>query len=428
MNFAVLAAVFGIYAVQGQDFTYSLQAYNYAYLLELYTLSNVSVVDFLPVVNHTTPLEITVDMKLNAINDFDEVGGSMELAGSLYMSWRDEVRNITGGKYGFIYTGKQTMLVPNDKVWTPRLVLANAVDGVSAVGDPAYMCRYNMNTTDVIWNPRILIKGACSPDVTYYPFDRQSCVFTYIPWGYWSNEILLIANSSTWDLSLFEPNGVWEVVETKSEALIKDSTSNLKLSLVVERKPLYFAFNIILPVLVLCVLNTMVFWLPAESGERVGFSVTCFLSFVVLLNMVMGILPRSSSPISFLCFYLVAMMIFSGLVSTFVIIEMVIYHKPETEKVPQWLQKFMRVITCRSCRCRSNDVRDVKNNENAVNGTNTVEVAPADGQMDGEENDEPEEITWPVVGRVLDRFFFCACLGLELFFSITFLLPLATRA
>ena len=416
----------------GQTHDYSTQVYNYVHLLERhYFFNTTSVVDFIPVRNISRPLNITIDMKLFAINDFDEVGGSMELAGALYMSWFDEVTNGSG----FIDTNKPTFLVPNNKIWTPRLVLTNAIDDVSAVGDPAYMCRYNMLTQEVQWSVRVLIRGACSPDVTYYPFDRQSCVFTYVPWAYRDDEILLLSGSSIWDLLEYESNGVWEVLETGASASSVNSVSTLKLSLTVERKHLYFAFNIILPILVLCVLNTIVFWLPAESGERVGFSVTCFLSFVVLLNMVMDILPRSSSPISYLCYYLVVMMIFSGLVSVVVIFEMIIYHKPETSEVPQWLQKFVRIMTCRCCKCRSNNVSDVSSgeagevkDEDAGSGTKTINVAPAeeDGNV-GEAEDLDDEITWPIVGRVLDRMFFVAFLGVEIFFTLLFIIPLANR-
>ena len=438
----------------------------------MYKHENTSTVDVIPI----KPMNVTVDMVLYALNDYDEVAGNIELVGALKMSWTDYV--AAADKHEFSYNRSGTsFLVPHNKIWTPKLVLSNAVDDVSAVGDHSYMCRFHMDTYRVQWMPRVLIKGACSPDVTYYPFDRQSCVFTYIPWGYYSDEVLLFHRKGDWDLRSYEENGEWTLIETKTETFISSSTSKLTLSLTIERKPLYFAFNIILPILVLCGLNSMVFWLPAASGERVGFSVTCFLSFVVLLNLVFDILPRSSSPISYLCYYLVVMMAFSGLTTGIVIIEMNVFHNTEDSKVPEWLQILIKVITFRwRSICRHNKVSDTSTKTSSVNlkkdstrstssdDNNALAGSDHDKSLiivkskmkkeikmnnkgdlaidlskkkdirkelqhsATEDSTKDSEITWLMVGHLLDKFFFCAFLGGEIFFSITFLLPLYFRA
>ena len=147
-------------------------------------------------------------------------------------------------------------------------------------------------------------------------------------------------------MSGYQESGEWEIDTTETTAYVENNQSYLLLTITIIRKPLYFAFNIVIPVLVLCLLNGTVFLLPAESGERVGFSVTCFLSFVVLLNMIMDILPRSSSPISFLCYYLVVMMCSSGAMTLVTILLMRVYHKPEKTQVPKWMQRSVTFINC----------------------------------------------------------------------------------
>ena len=430
--------------VQG---TYDDLAYNYVTLIQMYKQNNVSTVDLIPRTNLSAPMVITAGMYAYALNDFDEVAGKIELSGALDISWTDQLvrRNSDSFEYS---TGNTYFLVPRNKIWTPQLLLYNAVDGTSLVGDNAYMCRYNITSFEVRWNPRVFLKGACAPDISFYPFDRQTCMFKFVPWGFEPSELILQARTDSWDMGSFEENGEWSVMATNSMAWNDSSLSYLELSIVIERKPLYFAFNIIMPVLILCVLNTMVFWLPAESGERVGFSITCFLSFVVLLNMVMDFLPRSSSPLSLLCLYLVTMMLFSGAVSAFVIIEMNVFHRSDASDPPSWLQKFIRIVTFRSCKCkRHNEVEDTKTLTNTGIGkpddhklntfdsklskqskpgkADLVTTVKVDGQDDA---CHAEKITWPIIGRVLDKLLFCAFLGVELFFSVTFLLPLANRA
>ena len=44
-------------------------------------------------------------------------------------------------------------------------------------------------------------------------------------------------------------------------------------------------------------LNTMVFVLPTESGERVGYAITCLLSLSVYMTFASEGLPDSSKPL-----------------------------------------------------------------------------------------------------------------------------------
>ena len=323
---------------------YITHVQNYVNLLSSYYTAGYSTVDMPPISNVSETMKVNVDVSLFAINGFDEVAGNIELVAALNMSWIDQMPLITS--VSFNIQDRDSFLVPYEMIWTPKLVLTNAVGDSSEVGDAAYMCRFNMRTNEVIWRPRVIISGACTPDVTYYPFDRQTCSFSYTPWGFTAQELKLETSRNEWDRSSYQESGEWEIETTNTEVFNDNNQSYLKLTISIIRKPLYFAFNIVIPILVLCLLNGTVFLLPAESGERVGFSVTCFLSFVVLLNMIMDILPRSSNPISFLCYYLVVMMCTSGAMTLVTILLMRVYHKPEKSKVPKWMQWSVTFINC----------------------------------------------------------------------------------
>ncbi|XP_060575111.1 neuronal acetylcholine receptor subunit alpha-2-like [Ruditapes philippinarum] len=230
---------------------------------------------------------------------------------------------------------------------------------------------YNPDDQTVKWEPRILLRGSCTPDVTYYPFDRQVCDFTYTAWGYMSEEIRLQIMTTEWDMSDYEKNGVWKVISTNSEIYQYGGSDYVKFEITIQRQPLYFTFNIGLPILLL--LNGFVFLLPAESGERIGFCITCFLSFVVLMQTTMQFLPQIASPMSLLCVYVFLMMCFSVFINIVTVLMLRIYHKPEKEKVPKWMQRFTQIIRCQICRCK--------------------------------DRDKPQnEVDWPSVARLLDTF------------------------
>ena len=321
------------------------QVVNYINLVSAYNYhGEYSTVDVIPLEDVSRVMIVNVDLSLLAINGFDEVAGKMDLVVAMNMSWVDEIPLITSADFSVV--DRESFLVPYDKIWTPKLVLVNAVGETSEVGSQSYLCSFNMNNYRVTWKPRVVISGSCTPDVTYYPFDKQKCAFTYTGWGFKANEMELTTSSSEWDMTSYKLNGEWDIVETSSETAIVEEQSTITFTIHISRKPLYFAFNIIIPVLLLCCLNSVVFLLPAESGERVGFSITCFLSFMVLLNMVMDIMPRSSSPISYLCFYIVVMMCNSGAMTLVTILLMRVHFKPEKKKVSTWMSKSITFINC----------------------------------------------------------------------------------
>lgn len=408
---------------------YQVQQTYYSTLLDLYTVDNRSTADIIARVNVRVPREVTVEVALLALQDVDEVEGLLEIMLSLRCSWTDEVVQASGYDYANLFntsaTGIETMQIPHGKIWTPNLVLFNSVDSDGIVGGTAYKPTFNFTAGGVTWNPRIKVRSGCTPDVTYYPFDRQTCQFDFVAWGTETSDLTFKIKQTDWNMRYYEGNGEWDIQHTSVASFNMWSTSYLRLSITMGRKPLYFAFNIILPVLVLVLLNGMVFWLPVESGERIGFSVTCFLSFVVLLNMIMDILPRTSSPMSYLCFYAVSMMMFSGGTTAVVILQMRMFHTPEKEKVPRCVQAFVRALKCQ-CRKRSISVQNVDSEK--ILQSNKKSNQLKEPSLPPDHIEEEEAITWAEIARFLDKFLFLAFVGGQTLFTLLFIAPVAANA
>lgn len=363
---------------------------SYSIIYNHYYNNGTSLTDIIPVVNQNQHITVRLSMALNSLNGFDAVAGHIDISGSIKLQWLDEITFATESAP----SGISSILIDYDKAWTPSIVLVNAVDTIKNIGESTYKLDYNPQTGNVQWQPRILLRASCTPDVKYYPFDRQVCDFTYTAWGYSSEEIKLAVTSSEWDCSKAEDSGVWKIISTTSSTFQDDGSDFAKFEITIERHPLYFTFNIGLPILLLGVLNGFVFLLPAESGERIGFCVTCFLSFVVLMQTTMGFLPQIASPMSLLCIYVFLMMCCSVFINIVTILMLRIYHKPENDKVPKWIQMAVRIIGCKFCRSKDK---------------------------------EPEEMNWPSVGRLLDFFFFLVFVGAQIAMTLTFLIPIGTH-
>lgn len=195
----------------------------------------------------------------------------------------------------------------------------------------------------------MIINAACTPDMTYYPFDKQSCTLTVTPWNRGITDLRLEPLTNEWNTANMEKSATWGVDTTSTEAYIGRNNTRyfVDFKITIKRKPLFLALVIVLPVLLLSFLTGFLFLLPAASGARVGFGITCFLSFIVLLQTIMSFMPEVSSPMSILCVYVILMLSFSVLLSIANVFLLRLHLNPSKDEVPPYFHIILEVITCK---------------------------------------------------------------------------------
>jgi nicotinic acetylcholine receptor len=115
-----------------------------------------------------------------------------------------------------------------------------------------------------------------------------------------SSEMHLEPNMSYISLEDYRTNSIWDVVNTTIKREEHFGGDTLKFYIRLRRKPLYYMFNIGAPVIILSALTVLTFCLPNNSGEKLGFAATMFLSFMVLTAQIANSLPSSSDTIPLL--------------------------------------------------------------------------------------------------------------------------------
>ena len=104
-------------------------------------------------------------------------------------------------------------------------------------------------------------------------------------------------------------------------------------------------------------INLFTFLIPVESGERISYSITCLLAIAVFLTLVSDNLPKSSQPMSVMCYYLMSILIISVLICLAIILNLNVYfteddtHAPDWCEHFDWCEPFVRVLLCR-CKAR----------------------------------------------------------------------------
>ena len=71
----------------------------------------------------------------------------------------------------------------------------------------------------------------------------------------------------------------------------------LRFTLVLERKPLHYLLNIIIPVIVLAMLSAMNFSVPLNSGEKLSLGISILLAFSVFMLILQDNTPQTDTPL-----------------------------------------------------------------------------------------------------------------------------------
>lgn len=73
--------------------------------------------------------------------------------------------------------------------------------------------------------------------------------------------------------------------------------TELKYELHIRRRSFYFAFNVIVPCLMLSVLTLLTFWLPATSNEKVSLGLSVFLTYSMFMLLIAEEVPTTSESV-----------------------------------------------------------------------------------------------------------------------------------
>jgi nicotinic acetylcholine receptor len=90
---------------------------------------------------------------------------------------------------------------------------------------------------------------------------------------------------------------------SRAESTKRFCASVLKYHVMLRRKPFFFVFNIILPIIMLSVSTMSVFWLPADCDSKTGLAMNIFLAFIVFHTVISELIPRTNN-MPLLCTYI----------------------------------------------------------------------------------------------------------------------------
>lgn len=338
--------------------------------------------------NRSIPLQVNVTFYFKSIKEFEESVSKFSITGALGVNWVDHRLTWDPATYG---GDLNETIIPQRKVWIPFLVNMLMYDAISEIGHSDMNLRLESNGL-ISWVIPNLFESTCDADLSYYPFDTQTCILRfYIP-GFLPTEINLMAPRGTMDMAEYSENSLWDVTETK----IYTTTNNLKLqeavmSVTMKRRPVYYISSLLLPVAFLSFLQLIVFLMPPECGERVGFGTTVLVAVAVYLTLIQDKLPEGSEPsVAYLSYKLLGDFMVGVLMTVGVIVALRFYNREDTKEIPNYLKTFHKIVLGpRMCGCKK---------KHKVEDYNTkIPQVVNDSKHDA-------NLTWHDIGLATDRF------------------------
>lgn len=155
----------------------------------------------------------------------------------------------------------------------------------------------------VSYNFPAVIKVVCKIQMKNFPFDKQTCQLTFGSWMYLVDELNVTARNDKGDDSYYVHNGEWDLDDfpvERHEILYAGYDLpfvDVTFTLVLQRRPTYYIFNIIFPTFLVGLVSVLSFSLPPATGEKVSLSVTSLLTQTVFMLMLSQEMPSTSESI-----------------------------------------------------------------------------------------------------------------------------------
>ncbi|XP_003367336.1 acetylcholine receptor subunit alpha-type acr-16 [Trichinella spiralis] len=318
-----------------------------------------------PVSNCSKPLVVLLELVLFQIVD---------------VTWYDYNLKWNPEEYG----GISDVRFPAGKIWKPDVLLYNNVDPNFDPYYPSNLVVYSDGKIN--WIPPAIVRSSCKMDVTWFPFDDQTCCLKFGSWTYNDRKLVLEQGGNGWDMSEYIENGEWLLVGevrivcclfvflfavsqfTTADYPVRRTVklyeccpdepySDVKYCLHIRRRTLYYGFNLIIPSLLISLMTLLGFILPVESGEKLTLGE--ILNYYIIISVCIfdnGISDDTKAHLRRICF---------GGVN--VIVLNLHYRTQDTHRMGVWTRKvlldwFPRILLMRRpLKSNSNIHSDIRN-------------------------------------------------------------------
>ena len=281
--------------------------------------------------------------------NIDEKAGIILFKGYMVIWWFDEFRKW---EKVFPYNCTEYLVIPPGEatgIWLPDVALVKDENLYGFTRSDEILIRMYRDGQMSI-TPSGVFQSQCKFDLTFFPFDSQTCEIRIEGWRYRASQQAFVKYGAGFELRGFQEPEQWAIVDMKFEiyntSIYLTAFPAVSCFLTLERKSSYYVMNIIIPSFILSLVEILTFTLPESSEGRLELSFACLLAFAVYQNAMSNDLPRSSDNTPLLSIYITSVMgyIFLAIIFHGIVIQLARKGK-EKQKNPKWLRFIYRKST-----------------------------------------------------------------------------------
>ena len=373
-------------------------SYSYKSELQQYIFS-----DYLPIIPESGT-NLSLSLAIRAFNNIDQIDGSINMNIWLRYNWNSDISWNTTKYNNMSSINLNTNPESEQFIWTPDIYLYNTAERPMSELDYPKANVYSDGS--IFWSRPGLIKSTCIFNLTYFPYDQQTCKLKFGSWAYDDKDIYLNdgVNDSI-DLDNYQEHEEWTLTDyyTKKNSIKYSCCENyyhdIEFYYTIRRKPNYYVLNIIVPTFATATLIILTLLVPWNSGERISFAVTVLLSIIVFLLIVSENLPKTDSK-PLLSLMIIGLIYFSLVGVMFTVIISYIHYciKNKTIQNEPILNYFFSQYKCVKC-CINNPKPKVKSNTKihedviSMNSIKSNDSLPSSPYISSESNSESNSDT-----------------------------------
>lgn len=296
-----------------------------------------------PVNNPNETITVEYGVNLIQILDLDERNQILSINVWITYQWKDIYLKWDPVEYGMI----KSVRIPQKDIWMPDIKLYNYADTRLEEKRDALVVLDSDGT--VFWMPQAIFKSSCSIDITYFPFDSQTCYLKFGSWTYDGNklDVMFWNDFQGFVLTDYVASNEWDILDSSAVKNVEhypccaEPYSDLTFKLKIKRKVAFYNYILILPCVLLSSLTMVLFWLPPESPAKMQLGMNIFVAFFVLLLLLAESTPPAASAIPLIGAYYCLNMVLITLSTFLSVIVVNLYFHGSHSRVPPIIKKLM---------------------------------------------------------------------------------------
>lgn len=219
----------------------------------------------------------------------DEIFQSITVSCTITLTWRDY--NVGWDPKQF--NGIEKIDMPANLFWTPTVLIPKTTQRSSIhIQMPTSLhTSHEGYVTAVVHGFTYTL---CNLNMAKFPFDSHNCTIIFVERDQHNVTASVLSLQERNDLGT---NAAWMLLGYGCSSTKVHSRLPLFYYVTcyvhVRRQSAFYVANLLTPIVLTSVMTLMVFWIPAETEEKISFLVSMFTSSSVFLNYMIDMIPRS---------------------------------------------------------------------------------------------------------------------------------------